>query len=80
LICLREEELLGPSRNNLLERIFEPEREGGKNNIMVSSMKIIFSSVYISKLKSRRTKLAGNILLKRKGNIRNIFLGNSKES
>jgi hypothetical protein len=80
LICLREADLLGPSRNNLLDRIFEPEREGGKNNIMMSSVISTPSSIYISKLKSRRAKLAGNILLMRKGNIRNIFLGIIKES
>jgi len=47
---------------------------------MMMSMITTLSSVYISKLKLRRTKLAGNILLSRKGNIRNIFLGIIKKS
>jgi hypothetical protein len=81
LICLGEADLLGPSRNNLLDRIFEPEREGGKNDIMMrSSIITTLSSIYILKLQSRRTELAGNILLMRGGNIRNVFLGIIKES
>jgi len=56
------------------------ERESGKNSIMMMSMITTLSSVCISKLKSRRTKLTGNNLPQRKGNISNIFLGIIKES
>jgi hypothetical protein len=61
-------ELLGTSRNNHLRRIFDPEGEGGKN------INLCF------KVKIKKTKFAWNILLKRKGKMRNIFVGIIKET